>query len=389
MATISDEQRRWRLARRHFLAAPASSVEQIAGDLAGLHSSDPVTVYLSCRARMQSFGQTDLDTALYQERTLLRLHGMRRTLFVVPPDLAGVMTAGCTSTYVEPQRKRLVGFLETGGITDDGETWLHEVESDTLEALERLGESTATELREVVPALKLKIPFGQSKKWGGQVGVSTRVLFLLATAGHIVRTRPLGTWISSQYRWDLLERWCREGMSLPDPTDARADLATRWLRAFGPGTLEDIKWWTGWGVGVTRQALSDCGAVAVDLIDGTGFVMPDDLDDVPEPDEWVALLPSLDPTVMGWKSRDWYLGGHAGDLFDRNGNAGPTVWANGRVIGGWAQMEDGEIRVEPLEPVAAEIWAMVNEEADRLGEWFGDSRITPRFRTPLEKRFLG
>jgi hypothetical protein len=191
MVTISDEQRRWRLARRHFLAMPASSVEQIAGGLAGLHSSDPITVYLSCRARMESFTQDDLDTALYQERALIRLHGMRRTLFVVPLDLAGVMTSGCTNTYVEPQRKRLVGFLEAGGITDDGEAWLHDVESDTLEALEQLGESTATELREAVPALRLKIPFGQGKKWGGQVGVSTRVLFLLATAGHIVRTRPL------------------------------------------------------------------------------------------------------------------------------------------------------------------------------------------------------
>jgi hypothetical protein len=117
--------------------------------------------------------------------------------------------------------------------------------------------------------------------------------------------------------------------------------------------------------------------------------MPDDVDDVAEPDDWVALLPSLDPTVMGWKSRDWYLGGHAGELFDRNGNAGPTVWADGRVIGGWTQMGDGEIRVELLEPVAAKISAMVDEEAGRLREWFGDSRITPRFRTPLEKRLLG
>jgi hypothetical protein len=67
---------------------------------------------------------------------------------------------------------------------------------------------------------------------------------------------------------------------------------------------------------------------------------------VDPPDDWVALLPALDPTVMGWKERDWYLGGHAGDLFDRNGNAGPTVLHNGKVVGGWAQRPDGEVVYE-------------------------------------------
>ena len=51
---------------------------------------------------------------------------------------------------------------------------------------------------------------------------------------------------------------------------------------------------------------------------------------------WVALLPGLDSTVMGWKERAWFLGGHQHALFDVNGNAGPTVWCNGRIVGGWA-----------------------------------------------------
>ena len=125
----------------------------------------------------------------------------------------------------------------------------------------------------------------------------------------------------------------------------------RWLAAFGPGTLQDLAWWTGWPLGQTRQALAAARAVEVDLDAGTGFLLADDLDPVPPPPEWVALLPSLDPTVMGWKERSWYLGGHRERLFDRNGNAGPTVWADGRVVGGWAQRPDGTIAVELLEPV--------------------------------------
>ena len=37
---------------------------------------------------------------------------------------------------------------------------------------------------------------------------------------------------------------------------ARADLVRRWLARFGPGTLADIVWWTGWNQGDTRRALA-------------------------------------------------------------------------------------------------------------------------------------
>jgi hypothetical protein len=100
---------------------------------------------------------------------------------------------------------------------------------------------------------------------------------------------------------------------------------------------------------------------------------------------WVALLPALDPTVMGWSGRDWYLGEHGPTLFDRNGNAGPTVWWDGRVVGGWASRADGEIAVRLLEDVGAEGAAAVEAAAGGLARWLGGVRVTPRFRTPLER----
>ena len=92
---------------------------------------------------------------------------------------------------------------------------------------------------------------------------------------------------------------------------------------------------------------------------------------------------------MGWKERDWYLGEHAPSLFDRNGNAGPTVWADGRVIGGWGQDADGNIAVGLLERVDRATGARIGREQTRLSEWLGDIRIIPRFRTPLEKELKG
>ena len=74
-----------------------------------------------------------------------------------------------------------------------------------------------------------------------------------------------------------------------------------------------------------------------------GIALPDDLDPTPDPAPYVALLPALDPTTMGWQNRGWFLGEHAKALFDTNGNAGPTLWWDGRVVGGWAQRKTGEV----------------------------------------------
>jgi Winged helix DNA-binding domain len=114
-------------------------------------------------------------------------------------------------------------------------------------------------------------------------------------------------------------------------------------------------------------------------------VLADDLEPEPPVDPQAVLLPALDPTVMGWAERDWYLGPHRERLFDRNGNAGPTVWWDGRVVGGWAQRKDGEIRLRFLEDVGTEMAVAVEAEAERLSAWLGPVRVTPRFPTPLDK----
>jgi hypothetical protein len=102
----------------------------------------------------------------------------------------------------------------------------------------------------------------------------------------------------------------------------------------------------------------------------------------------VALLPALDPTTMGWQGRAWYLGPHGPLLFDRNGNAGPTVWVDGRVVGGWAQRSNGEVIHRLLEDVGADAAGAVDDAAAALTAWLGDVRIKPRFPTPLARELI-
>jgi len=280
-------------------------------------------------------------------------------------------------------------MLSDAGVVPDPEQWLDRVSAATLEALRRRGEAVAGELTEDVPELATKIPYRPDRKWGGELGASTRVLFQLSAEGTIVRGRPRGSWLSSQYRWSAMDDW----VELPDPDldedGIRAELVRRYLDRFGPVTETDLVWWTGWTKTWVRKGLAAIGSLEVTLDDGaTGYVL-DDFEAGSDTPSSVALLPGLDATVMGWKEREWYLGAHGAPLFDRNGNAGPTVWVDGRVVGGWGQRPDGEVVWRLLEDVGREHGFGIEAKAAALTEWLDGAVLATRFPSPLQRELDG
>jgi hypothetical protein len=388
MRRISVEERRARLAIRHRLVAPAQSAAEAADSVVVLHATDAASVYLSAAARMASPAMTAIEHALYEKRTLVRILGMRRTVFVVPVELVPVVQAACTDAIAARERRQFVKVLREAGIGADADVdgWLTEVGEAAVRALRARGQALSVELSEDEPRLREKFLVNPGKKYEGHVSVAGRLLPILAAEGRIIRGRPRGTWISTQYRWAPAETWLPGGLAAWPAEAARVELIRRWLAAFGPGTVADIKWWTGLPATDVKRALAEIRPVEVELDGGvTGLVLAADAEPVGAPDPWVALLPALDPTPMGWTERDWYLGEHRAALFDRSGNIGPTVWCDGRIVGGWAQRTDGEIGVRLLTDIGADRAKEVAVAAERLGEWLGPARFTPKFRTPLER----
>ncbi|MFI2436886.1 winged helix DNA-binding domain-containing protein [Streptomyces sp. NPDC018693] len=382
---VDGAERRARLAVRHGLAgsARAGSPEEVAEALVALHGSDPATVYLAIGARLADPADTvvETDRALYEDRSLVRMHGMRHTVFVFPTALTAVVHASTGLDVAGRERAALVKDMAKAGAPDA--VWLKEVEESTLAALDRLGQATAAELAREEPRLREQFVYAAGKSYEGVHTVSTRLLRLLGTEGKVVRGRPLGSWTSSRFRWAPAP----EHPEL-DAAETQAELLRRWLAVCGPATEADLKWWTGWRVTDVRRALRASGAREVTVDEGTAYVVAGDEEAVTTgpAEPWAALLPALDPTAMGWRERDWYLAPESrGALFDRSGNVGPTVWWDGRVVGGWAQRADGEVVWRLLEDVGREAEAAIGRAAERLRGWVGATRVRPRFPTPLDK----
>src|SRR3954447_18554798 len=294
--TISDDERRARLARRHLLhpAGRTDDVAAIADSVVALHSSDPVTVYLSALARMEHPSVQAVEDALYVDRTVFRHHAMRRTLWVARPGVVRLMHAAATRRLVGPDHRRTAKLLAENGVQDP-EGWLAAARDQVLAALHEHGPMTARELGSKVPALTHKILMAPGKEYSAEVSAHTRVLLNLGFEGQVIRTRRTGTWINGAYTYVALDSWLEGGLGEMSERDAARDLAHRWLRAFGPGMLADLQWWMGWTVKTTRDALADCDAAPVEVGSGPAFVASGDDAPVRPPGPWVALLPGLDP----------------------------------------------------------------------------------------------
>lgn len=387
---IDDAERRSRLAERHLLTAEraAATCEDVVEALVALHATDPSTVFLSVGARLADKAELTarMESALYgaapgEPPTLTRMLAMRRTMFVVPRTSAPDVFAAAGQQIAARERKKLLGYLAEGGGWDAA--WLATTEAQVEAALAAHGDSSGAELSRRVARLREQVTVARGKPYETTQNIASRVLRTMAAEGRIERRRPAGSWTSGQFRWapaaPLPER--------PVP-QARAAVVRAWLASYGPGTAADLKWWTGWAQGEVGKALTTVGAETVRLDDGgEGFVLPDDADKATGGQAPAAvLLPALDPTPMGWQQRDWFLPAeHREALFDRTGNVGPTVWWGGEVIGGWGQRPDGTVMWRQLADRGAAAGRAVDAAAAELTARLGGVRVTPRFRTPLER----
>ena len=342
--------------------------------------------YLSLHARINGLAIEDVDRALYDDRSLVKQLAMRRTLFVFPRDLLPAAWGSASARIAPTLGTRLAKELEAAGFTQDGRAWLAAAKAAVSIRVGRWVGACGC------GAARTGARVGWSDRGGAGKGLRRKLPDLSASARPTGgrgrhRARPQRrslAGVPTEVHADA--RWLGEE---PEPIRSEAgyaELVRRWLRTFGPGTAADIQWWLGATVGIVKSALAAVEAVTVSLGSGAvGYVLPDDLDPEPMSEPWAALLPVLDPTVMGWKDRRFFLGELAGQLFDSNGNAGTTAWWDGRIVGCWVQDPAGEVRVVLLENVGSAAIDALNVEANRLTEWLAGVRVSTVYPSPAMK----
>lgn len=387
-----DHARRARLARRHALHPDHRLDDPVAVTRAMtvLHATEPPSVHLAIAARSKGVGVADVERALYEDRTVVKQLAMRRTLFAAPRDLLPALLGGPAARVAQQQRAQVAKDVERHAVAADGAAWLDRACAAVLERLSTGEGLGARQLREELPELAGQTTPGPgARPWDVPVNFAPRVLTVLGAEGLIVRGTNDGHWRTSRPTWTRMERWL--GVR-PEPLDVRpayAEVVGRYLATFGPATEADIVWWLGSTKAAVRTALVDVDAVAVELDSGaTGFVLPGDeaADDDTDPGPWAALTPVLDPTVMGWKERGFYLDpAFVPYLFDTNGNAGSTAWLDGRIVGCWVQDAAARVSVVPTARLGARDRARLAVEAKRLTDFLDGVVISSVYKSQQMK----
>ncbi len=381
-------QRRQLLVRRHLLNGSGTSVEHVADALLAVHATDPATPYLSVLARTTDVSIDDIASAMYEHRLLVRWLAMRRTVFLMNRERIPDVQAAVSGPLADVLRRRLVTLLEKNqalpGVPDIS-AWVAAAEEGVRAAARELGDASGAQLSAVEPRLKTVIP--PRLPSDTRQTVTSPLLAMMSAAGEIVRGTPVGAWTTRQHRWQAVNTWWPDGVPLRDASEARTNIARQWLQSYGPATMDDLQWWTGWTKTATRAALASLDTVDVDLegIDGIDLARTGELGITADGIEPTAvLLPSLDSTARGWKHRDWYSPAHTSGLYDNRGNIGPTIWWNGAIVGVWASTPTG-IRTHLLEDTGHVAADKVSAAAADLEKKLGGVVVTPSIRTTIER----
>ncbi|MDY7042292.1 MAG: winged helix DNA-binding domain-containing protein [Chloroflexota bacterium] len=382
-----EQVNRFLLSKQHLApGTQGDDVVRVVEDICALHATAATTPYLSLWSRMEGFSRQQLEAELYEKRGLVRTICMRSTLHIVPAERLPTFFQATKERLQRDYSRQAGRLLVQAGLCREGEEaeTLGRLHRRVADALAGRGPATVSVIGGLVPELKSKVKYNVDRPYGGEFSLGSRLVAGMCTLGLLVRAKPRGSWRSNLYEYALLADWL-SGMDLEilAPEEAQTRLVRWYLAAFGPSTVEDIAWWSGFGKVRTREALSvlddELVEVEIEGLGGCYLMLAADHQRLHETrlgmEPSANLLPTLDPYIMGYKDRRRFLAPeHYDRVFDRAGNALATVWANGQVVGIW-QEQEAAIELLLLRDVEGEVLASVEATARRLGCFLGGQDV--------------
>lgn len=329
---------------------------QIARQTAGIQAQDPAAARLSFRSRSRALTAADVDLARTEERSLLRTWLMRMTIHMVPTEDAGWMLPLFEPAIERWSRRRLeqLGMPST-------------TQERAVRAIARAlddGPLTRTEAAERVTEA------------GVALNAQTRlhVVGLVVSYGRAI----LGPDRGAQSMLVRREDWIGDLPSV-DRDRALAELARRYLGAFGPATDRDFARWSGLPLRDVRTGL---GAISSELEEARVgeermAALRDPARRLPRANQ-VRMLGGFDTYLLGYKDRGFATGDeHRSTVSDGGGGIYPVIVRDGAVEAGWRiSRRRGrlEISVDP-EAIPREITGAVEAEIADIAR-FEEASVT-------------
>ena len=389
---------RYLLHKQHLLRdSQGTDVLSVVCDVGPIRAAPPIVPYLCLWARMRGFARERLDTALYEERSLLRVPAMGARLYLVPSSQFSAYhraTSPWTAHSLE-QLDMLMKEAQRG--RDDGpklprsETLAQRV----LEVLSTRDACTIDELTAILPELETHISHDPEVPELGYSRLGSRLIPAMCAQGLLVRARPRGGWRSEMYAYASLSSWAPTTPVTEAGHGEALRRVVRWyLSAYGPATIGDICHWLG---GLTRRrvasVLMDLSTAVVHVqVDGSpgDYVMlagqVDALDAFSAPDGEVCLLSPGDSYVAAYADPERLMAGPYRDgVLDRGGEASGTVWLDGLIVGVWGLRARPErVWVRFYEAVDPEVLASVGERIYTLADAMVLPSLDIDMRTAVE-----
>ena len=316
----------------------------------GVYGTAP-TCFLSALARVPDLTLDDFDRAV-AERKLVRIRAMRYSVYTFTAELLPIAAAATArlTRKMNPYRKRL------GERYDELAARLDDILSE--------GPLAAVDIRAQLDPEQ-------------ELGELFSVFLGMAAADHrIVRTTTSGTWRSDRYSYARWRDWLPEiDPEAIDEADAMRRLVAEYVAAYGPVTIEDVRWWTGWNK-----------TEALEATDGIDLGRPGSaLNDLPA----LRLLPVWDVLLVAYRDRARFLDPEYAPLvYDRFGNATSVVLDEGEVVGQWdlGRSDDPlEIKVAPFSEWPESRWEAVAEQAARIAKLLGtEEYAVQRIAEPVD-----
>lgn len=336
--------------------------------LAAVHAQLPQSAALTLRARTRGLDADQVESARVVDRCVVRAWTMRGTLHLVPAeDLCWLLPL-----YDPVQRARSTRRYRELRLTDD----------DLVAGVHVIRDVLTTHGPMVRSAL------AEHLARGGIDPSGQRLIHLINRAAleGVLCHGPLFQGDPSYVRCDdwLGADWAGRTLSRDA---AVAELALRYVRAFGPVGVRDFAAWSGlpaadvragWGRIADRLVRVAPGRAAAWVVrGGTGpdrGAGPAD-DNCPADGPVVRLLPSFDSLLVGYRDRRLAVPlAHTRTVWTGGGWIRPTLVVDGRAVATWSsQRRRGltEIVVHPFDTLDEPVRAGLADEAGDVGRFLG------------------